>query len=60
MALVSPSNTVTVKLNLNEDVAEELTKYSEWAKAPRSKVVRVALERLFKEDAEWIEFREEL
>jgi predicted transcriptional regulator len=59
MALVSPSNTVTVKLNLSEETANNLSKYADWAKATRSKVVRVALDRLFEDDDAWKKFLED-
>ena len=53
MPLVTPSNTTPVKLSLSDEIAEELTAYAEWAQASRAKVVRIALERLFKADKEW-------
>jgi predicted transcriptional regulator len=53
MPLVKPSNTTPIKLSLSDEIADELTEYAEWAQASRAKVVRIALERLFKDDEEW-------
>ena len=53
MALVKPADTATIKLTLPNSIVKELFEYAEWANAPRSRVVRVALERLFEQDEEW-------
>ncbi len=53
MPLVPPSKTTIIKLSLADDIAEELYEYSTWAQATRTKVVRIALKRLFEDDKEW-------
>lgn len=53
MPLVPASDTVTLKVSLPRKTADEFFAYAEWANAPRSRVMRVALERLFRDDEDW-------
>jgi len=53
MPIVPASDSVTFKVTLPKSTVDELYAYADWAKAPRSRVLRIALERLFSDDHEW-------
>ena len=53
MALVPSTKTVTVKITLEADLAPTLERYAKFAGATKSRVVEIALTRLFKDDADW-------
>ena len=59
MPIVPKSTNVTVVSNLSQPVSEELDAYIEWAKANRSTTISIALKRLFSDDEEWQEHKEE-
>lgn len=53
MPIVPASDSVTFKVTLPKSTVDELYAYADWAKAPRSRVLRIALERLFSDDHDW-------